>query len=99
VNAPNQSFVCNIKLANRTLNMGFSLSYNVVAGYWRCSLSDPSTGIDYVTNMPLVCGENLLAQFEHLNIGSMWILKVGNVPNDSPDDTNLGTEFIMVWDE
>ena len=60
-----------------------------------------ASGNALLTDVPLLCGVfpagNILGQFAYLAIGSAYIVNVSGVSQDSPDDTNLGTDFQLIW--
>ena len=48
-----------------------------------------------------ICGgfpsANLLVPFIYMALGSVYIINVSGVAKDSPDDTDLGTDFQLFW--
>lgn len=95
--SPNQKFTCKIPIDNKSITFNFFLRYNTEAGYWIMDIYDNKQN-PIVVSVPLICGLNLLEQFSYLKIGSAYIVKVDNtLLTDKPDDTNLGTNFILVW--
>ncbi len=90
-----------LNVDGKNLTLDFALKYNEMAGYWIMTVSDPVSGNIYLDSIPLLTGDypaaNILEQYAYLNIGSAYILNVGNASSDSPDDTNLGTDFLLVW--
>jgi hypothetical protein len=99
--SPNHTFVATISVNGRNITLSFFLSYNETAGYWTMRIKDPSTGVIILDSIPLLTdatpGANLLAQYDYLNIGSAYLIKVAPSETDYPDDTNLGTLFVLVW--
>lgn len=100
---PNQTFQAQVNIDGRNLTLGFFLSYNETAGYWTMDISDPSTGVAYICGVPLLPGvfpaANLLDQYTHLIIGSIYIINVSGNPSEQPDDKNLGTDFELVYSD
>jgi hypothetical protein len=98
---PNQELQINPIVDGAALNLRLNISWNEMAQYWTMKISDPKTGGCILDSIPLVAGDypaaNLLGQFAYLGIGSAYIINAGQVPIDSPDDTNLGTDFILLW--
>ena len=86
---------------NKTLKLG--LRYNEVAGYWTMAVIDAITGAVLLDSIPLLTGvypaANILKQFAYLGIGSAYILKTSNVALDYPDDTDLGSDFVLLWSD
>ena len=98
---PNQTFQIALTVDGRKLTLKIHLRYNEMAGYWVMSIANPSTGILYIDSLPLVSGDypahNLLGQYAYLGIGSAYLYNAGNVAADRPDDTNLGTDWLLLW--
>lgn len=97
---PDQSFACTIPVNGENLKLGFRVKYNTVGDYWALSIYDKSKKC-LINSLPLVYSEypaaNLLDAYDYLKIGSACLVKVGNSTTDRPDDTNLGTDFLLVW--
>jgi len=97
---PNQSLTVTIPIGSQNITLNLKISYNSAAGYWVMTVKDKSNNI-LVDGIPLLCGQypagDLLEQYQYLNIGSAFILNLGNSYLDSPDDTTLGTDFVLVW--
>lgn len=70
--------------------------------YWVMQVSD-SLGNVLISSVPLLTGSypaaNILAQFGYLNIGSAYIINLGQVSDDYPNSTELGNNFILLWDD
>lgn len=51
--------------------------------------------------IPIIAGlypaANLLEQFAYMKLGSAVVVHQGELPEHNPDDTNLGTEYFLVW--
>ena len=94
---PNNSFQCALTLNGTAYTLGFFLSYNTIAGYWEMTISNALTDTVLISGIPLLTGCNLLGQFEYMGLGSAYIINSDNNSNDSPDDTNLGTSFVLEW--
>jgi hypothetical protein len=101
--SPNQAFQCTLNVDGANVTLYFNIRYNETAKYWQMTISDPVTKEIYLDSVPLLPGNfpsgNLLEQHAHLGIGSAFMLNVTNVAMDHPDDTNLGTDFILVWSD
>jgi hypothetical protein len=58
-------------------------------------------GILLVDSLPIITGifpaANLLEQYQYLRIGSAVVVPVGSPATVEPDNTNLGSEFALVW--
>lgn len=99
--APNQSFVTTIPVDGKNLKLKLGISYNTAADYWVMSIYDVASNALILDAIPLVAGDypaaDLLSQYEYLGLGSAAIINVGDVSMDSPNSTNLGTDFLLVW--
>jgi hypothetical protein len=98
--SPDQQFNIIMPLAGINTAFKVRLRYNTIADYWVLTLSDKSGNL-IVDSLPLVTGVasavNLFGQFQHLGIGGMAIVKMGNNSLDYPNDSTLGTDFMMLW--
>ncbi len=100
--APNQTFNCTVPIDGKNRSLSFKLRYNSIAGYWNLTVIDARTGKTLIDALPIMVGEypaaNLLEQYGHLNLGSAVIVREGELQEaKDPDDTNLGTEYYLVW--
>ena len=100
-NSPNQSFQVTVNVNGSLIKLALTLGYNAMAGYWVMSISGLSGNL-LLDSIPLVTGNwpaaNLLAQFQYLGIGSVYVLNVsGPLSIDYPDNTDLGSDFQLLW--
>ena len=102
-NSPNQTIQVTLLVdgSNLTLQLGFR--YNSMAGYWVMQIVEPNSGQIILDSIPLVTGlypaANILNQYSYMQIGSAYLVKVGITDNDYPDDTDLGTDFVLIWSD
>jgi hypothetical protein len=98
----NQTFqaVLSINGINKTLQ--FFVRWNEIAEYWTMRITDPATSEVLIDSMPLVTGDypaaNILGQYTYLGIGKAYLINIGNV-SANPSHTDLGTNFLLVWDD
>ena len=103
--SPNQSFQVALSVNGVNITLNFFFRYNEIAGYWTMRVSDPNTGSTLLDAIPLVTitddlyVRNFIEQYDYLKIGSAYLVKVGTVGGDFPDDTNLGKDFVLVWSD
>lgn len=64
--------------------------WNPLAQAWVVDIAD-SSGQPIVSGIPLVCGANLLEQFDYLGIGGELIAQSDNDPNVPPTFNSLGS--------
>jgi len=97
--SPNQTFTCTIPIDGKSIVFSIFLRYNTQALYWVMQLSDNNQNI-IIDSIPLLCGLNLLGQYGYLRIGSAYIYKADTtLAGDAPDDSNLGTNFLLCWSD
>jgi hypothetical protein len=99
--SPNQNFDVTLDIDNKNVTLNLTIRYNEIAAYWVMDIRDSSTKADILSSIPLLPANyptaNILGQFAYMEIGSAYILKLGNSALDRPDANTLGTEFILVW--
>lgn len=100
--APNQTLQAPLNIDGGTTPLNLVLHYNEIAAYWIMSIFDTAGNL-ILDSVPLVAGNapagNILGQFAYLGIGSFYLLNVsGDNSIQVPDNTNLGTLFLLVWD-
>jgi hypothetical protein len=100
-NANNQAFTVQLTVNGAALTLGVTLAYSEMAGYWMLSIFN-SAGVLLLSNLPLITGwwpsSNILAQYQYLNIGSLFLLNTGNAFSDFPGQNNLAS-FSLLWDD
>lgn len=101
-NQPNQSFKTTIPLGSRNVTLGFFVYWNEMAGYWQMNIADVENNA-LVSALPLVGGnypaQNILRQYEYLNIGKAYILPLSEKLSQYPQVGDWGTNFVLIWDE
>jgi hypothetical protein len=95
-NSPNQTWQVSPLIDGATQTFFVALRYNEVANYW-CMTIDDVNGNLLLDSVPLVTGVNILQQHAYLEIGSIFIINVSGTALDLPNNTDLGTDFVMVW--
>lgn len=97
----NQSFSCTLPVDAKNITLAFTFRYNTIGGYWFMSVADAKTSAQLLDAVPLVTGEypaaDLLGQYEYLGIGSAAIVPTSTLATSIPDDTTLGTDYVLVW--
>ena len=100
-NSPNHTFSITLSVNGSNAVFEFFLSYNEVGEYWILRIKDPSTGTVILDSIPLLTDEypdaNFLFQYDYLKIGNAYIVRAAPADTDFPDDTNLGSLFLLVW--
>lgn len=95
--SPNQTFTSTIPVNGGKIKFNFFLRYNTEQKCWEMDIRDKNKN-PLVVSVPLVCGLNILEQYDYLNIGSAYIAKTdSNLTTDRPNEYNLGSTFILLW--
>lgn len=98
---PDQSFKITIPVDGINLKLKLRVRFNTAANYWVMSIYDAASNSLILESIPLLAGAypagDLLGQYKYLKLGSATIINVGNSTMDSPDSTNLGTDFLLAW--
>jgi hypothetical protein len=98
---PNQTMTITLPIDNGNLVLELQCRYNTVANYWTVKATNPDTKEVYFDGLPLLYGvypsANQLSQISYKRIGSMVLVKNGEVDMDMPNDINLGNEFLVLW--
>ncbi len=101
-NSGNQTLQVTLSVDGGVLKLQLTLAYNAMAGYWVMTIADNSGNL-ILDSIPLVTGAypaaNVLEQFAYLAIGSAFIINASGVAQDHPDSTNLGSDFLLLWDD
>jgi len=95
-NSPNRSFMLTIPGDAQSLTLKIKQSYNKIAGYWTMDIYDSSANT-LVLGVPMLCGYDLLSQYQYLNIGSCAIVNIGDPSISTPDNTSMADNFVLVW--
>lgn len=97
---PDQRMIVTIPINGQNITLQLRIRYNTQAGYWVMRIADKH-GTVLLDSVPLLTGDypaaDILGQYQYLGLGSAFVLNVGAAVQDSPDDTTLGTSFVLVW--
>jgi hypothetical protein len=100
-NSPNQTLSVALNINGTIVRLGLFITYSEMAQYYLMSIFD-SSGKLLLSSIPMITGSwpaaNLLAQYGYLGIGSAYLINLGQVPDDYPTSSELGTGFILLWD-
>ncbi len=92
-----QMFKLTLDGGARNIHIKLCLRYHDLCDYWTATVIDYATGKTLIDMLPLVCGIDLLGQFKYLDIGSAYVVKNEASDLQQPDNTTLGSTFILVW--
>lgn len=100
-NDPNQQISVSLNVNGSVLRLQLFIYFNEMSQVWEMDISD-SAGNLLVCDVPLLTGTwpagNMLAQYGYMNIGSAYIINLGQTSNDYPNSTELGSGFSLLWD-
>jgi hypothetical protein len=101
-NAPNQQLSVALNVDGAVLRLNLAITFSEMAQYWLMSISDAQNNL-LLSGIPLITGAwpaaNLLAQQAYMKIGSCYVINLGMVSDDYPTETELGTGFLLLWDD
>jgi len=100
-NAANQQLSVSLPINGGTTQLGLTIRYSDIGQMWMMTVRD-TTGNVAADSVAFTTGDaggaNILAPFATALIGSAYIINVSGSPLDYPDDSVLGSDFIMIWD-
>jgi hypothetical protein len=100
--APNQRLSLSLNVDGKVLAIQLAVRYNQMANYWQMSVFDQN-GILLLEPIPMLTGAypaaNLLEQNAYMQIGSAFVINVTGTTLDYPQANNLGSDFLLVWDD
>jgi len=100
--APNQSFPVSLSVNGNVIILNLKLRYNSQGQFWTLDIADRLNNA-LISSVPLITGVwpsgNILGPFEYMQIGSAFIINANGALTDWPDDSNLGSGFVLLWDD
>lgn len=101
----NQDLQFNLRIDGVNKTFRIVIRWNKTANYWVMKLIYAATSTTLIDSLPLVTGEvntlslNILRGFEYLGIGKAFLIPKTTKPTtDYPNEINLGSEFVLLWD-
>lgn len=92
-----QTFKLTLNGGKKNINIKLELRYQDIYDVWIAAITDNSTGELRIDMLPLVCGVDLLGQYQHLGLGHAFIVPATDTDLMMPDNNTLGSTFILVW--
>lgn len=85
------------------LTLQLSISFFEMSQFWALNIADQN-GNPLVGPVPLITGAypagNILAPYQYMNIGSAFVINASGVASpDFPNSTDLGSDFLLLWDD
>ena len=100
--APNCTFTTTLAVDGANLTLTFTFRYNELVAYWLMDIAN-ALGLPLLASIPLVPGDdpagNILHQYQYLNIGSCFVIKISDTTEQYPGETSLGTDWVLAWDD
>lgn len=97
---PNQNITVTIPVNGNNITLNLIIAYNLIANYWVMTIIDTSGNV-LLDSIPLVTGQypaaDILGQYEYLGLGSAFLVNISNANIDFPTDSDLGTDFVLMW--
>ena len=101
-NSPNQTLNVALNVNGSVIRLQLFITFSEMAQYWLMAIADTSGNL-LLSSIPLITGSwpaaNLLAQQGYLNIGSWFLINLGQVPDDYPNANELGNGFLLLVDD
>ena len=99
---PGQTATVSLSIDAHIVTLQLAVTYSEMAGYWVLRIKDRAGNL-LLDSIPLLAGvypaANLLGQYAYLAIGSAFVINASGTPDDSPDSTSLGSDFVLLWDD
>ena len=97
--SPNATYRFRISLKGNEVNQDIIIKLRYLDLYevWTMDVYKDSLGDLVLCGAPLVCGTNILGQYEHLDIGEAYIVQAKADDLMHPDNRTLGNDFVLVW--
>lgn len=97
---PNQTLSVTLAINGGTLTLLLTQSFNRVGGFWVLNIST-AQNVPLVNSLPLITGDwpagNILGPYEYLGIGEAFVINSNGAASDFPNDSNLGSGFVLLW--
>lgn len=97
-NIPNNRFSSKIPVDGQNLTLIFYVTYNELAKYWLIDISN-ADGTMLLSGLPVVPAQNILEQYQYMQIGSAYILPRSKVKEQWPSADTLSTDWYLIWSD
>ena len=99
-NLPNQTFNTSIPNANGdNIIWIFKFIWNTCTETWEMSLFKGDETNPIALHIPIMVTDNLLSYMDYKeDLGIISIVNLGKSGSEKPNTTNLGSDYIMLWD-
>lgn len=96
-NTPFSQQTFKLTLGIKNINILLKLRYYDLYNLWVADIVDNATSKELIVGMPVVPGIDLLGQYKYLGIGSAYIVAVEPTELQQPDNTTLGSTWVLLW--
>lgn len=90
-----QTFSMTISWEDKNRSFTIHQSWNEEAEYWTIDLYDGNYR-PLIMGIPLLCGHDLLEQYQYMQIGSLYIVNTGDPSIEQPSLMDIGN-FELLW--
>lgn len=98
-NIPNNTFLSKIPVDGQNLTLVFRSTYNELAKYWLIDITDGVTGNPLIRALPVIPSQNMLEQYQYLEIGSAYIIPRSKVQEQWPSMETLISDWYLLWSD
>ena len=91
----NHSYSVVVPFTDQNINLRFTMQYNEVAEFWFVDISRNDQML--LSAYPWIPAQDLLEQFQYMEIGHAYILPKTQITKQFPDYDTLSTEWAVVW--
>lgn len=102
-NSPNQNFGVTVPVNGKNMDFNITLNYNEQAQYWAMTVTDALTNEIYFSQLPMLFSfveyANIITQLSYKLIGSIYITAITETELSRPNDSDIGTYYILVWSD
>jgi len=95
IGIPNHTYSCVIPLTGRNITLTFHMTFNEVAGFWFVDVSTKDKML--LASYPLIPAQDLLEQFQYMDIGHASILPKTAISDQFPNYETINSEWVLVW--
>lgn len=95
---PNNETTYRIPVNNGNISLKLRLTYNEISRYWSVDITNRD-GAMLISALPLVPGQNILEQYEYMNVGGAWVIPRSSVKEEWPSYSTLTSNWYLIWSD
>lgn len=100
-NDPNQKLAITLPRQGGNITLEFYFAWNRIANYWQMNITDSASNTQLISGLPMLTGvgfyANLLAQYQYLEIGGLFVIPNSAIETESPGETDWDGSFTLAW--